>query len=129
VENTDEVHQSSGLYSIPNREWLIEADPEEVDIDMATARKKSDDIATQVALIQHIINKGKIKAALKSIERLKEKIRRLRKTGLQSPAKEFSPENIAFKILRRDDTLQKLSNLKYDAYDKMMSIGGDDETG
>tara|TARA_R110002020_G_scaffold256852_1_gene470524 strand:- start:4782 stop:5705 length:924 start_codon:yes stop_codon:yes gene_type:complete len=129
VENLDESHQSSGLYSIMNSAWLSEPDPEEVDIDFATARKKSDDITTQVGLIQHIINNGKSAAALKSIERLKEKIRRMRKTGLQSPAKEFSPENIAFKILRRDDTLQKLNDLKYDAYDEMMSLGSSNEAG
>ena len=54
--------------------------------------------------------------------RLKEKIRRLRLVGLESPLREFSPENIAFKILRRDGTLEKLSNMKYNVYDKQMSI-------
>ena len=46
----------------------------------------------------------------------------MRKAGLDSPKQEFSPENIAFKILRREDILQKLNNMKYDAYDRMMSI-------
>ena len=46
----------------------------------------------------------------------------MRKAGLDSPKQEFSPENIAFKILRREDVLQKLSDMKYDAYDRLMSI-------
>ena len=46
----------------------------------------------------------------------------MRRAGLDSSKQEFSPENIAFKILRREDTLQKLNDLKYDAYDKLMSV-------
>ena len=36
----------------------------------------------------------------------------------------FSVENLAFKVLRRNDYLHKLSSLKITAYDKMMSING-----
>jgi len=46
----------------------------------------------------------------------------MRSAGLNSPQQEYSPENIAFKILRREDVLQRLNDLKYDAYDKLMSI-------
>ena len=105
-----------------NDQWVIEPDPSSVDIDIALARKKSDDIATQVNLIKYIIDKEKYDSALRAIERLKEKIRRTRRAGLDSPKQEFSPENIAFKILRREEILQKLNDMKYDAYDRMMSI-------
>jgi hypothetical protein len=53
---------------------------------------------------------------------LKEKIRRIRKAGLYSREQEYSAENIAFKILRREETLDKLNNMKYDAYDQVLSI-------
>ena len=122
VENVGDIHKSSGIYSITDNEWIIEPDPTSVDIDISLARKKSDDIETQVNLIGYIIQKGNYKSALKAIERLKEKIRRMRKAGLDSPKQEFSPENIAFKILRREDILQKLNDMKYDAYDQLMSI-------
>jgi hypothetical protein len=122
VENVGESHRSSGVYSIPTQEWTAAPDPEEVEIDFVTARKKSDDIITQVNLIQHMVRNGKLEAALKTIKRLKSKVRRMRQAGLNSIAKEFSAENIAFKILRRDDTLQKLNDLKYDAYDRLMSL-------
>ncbi len=122
VENVGDVHKSSGIYSIPNEEWVAEPDPASVDIDIHLARKKSDNIATQVNLLQHVLDKGKYQAVLKSVERIKEKIRRMRQAGLDSPAQEFSPENIAFKILRREEVLQKLNDLKYDAYDELMSV-------
>ena len=64
----------------------------------------------------------KPRSALSAVERLKLKIRSMRRAGLESPKQEFSAENIAFKILRREDALQKLNDLKYDAYDNIMSM-------
>ena len=122
VENVGDVHKSSGIYSIMDDQWIVEPDATSVDIDVSLARKKSDDIETQVNLVNHIIQKQKYDSALRAIQRIKEKIRRMRKAGLDSPKQEFSPENIAFKILRREDVLQKLNDMKYDAYDRMMSI-------
>ncbi len=122
VENIGDVHHSSGLYSVGSDQWIVKPNPDTVDIDFVLARKKSDDIATQINLINHIIENGKPNSALKSIERLKAKIRRMRKIGLETPEAEFSPENIAFKILRREELLQKLTDMKYHAYDKLMSI-------
>jgi hypothetical protein len=46
----------------------------------------------------------------------------MRRAGLHSP-QEYSAENIAFKILRREETLDKLNDMKYDAYDRILSIG------
>ena len=103
-------------------EWVMEPDPTSVDVDFHQARKISDNIETQVNLLQHVMANGKYKSVLRGVERLKNKIRRMRKAGLDSPAQEYSSENIAFKILRREEVLQKLSDLKYDAYDKLMSV-------
>ena len=51
VENINEDHRSSGIYSIMEDEWIVEPDPQKVEIDFSTARKKSDDITTQVNMI------------------------------------------------------------------------------
>jgi len=123
IENIGETHHSSGIYSIIDGEWIVEPPLKDVAIDMGLARKKSDDILTKINLIKHIIDQGSFKQAYLSIERIKAKIRRLRKAGLDSPQAEFSPENIAFKILRREEALAQLQNMKEEAYDKMMSIG------
>jgi len=122
VQDASEVHFSGGIYSVLNDEWIAQPAPYEGEIDFATARKKSDDIATQVNLLAHVVRVGRYTSALKSIDRLKRKIRRMRKSGLESSAREFSPENIAFKILRREGILKKLNDLKYNAYDKEISL-------
>ena len=121
VEDVDDVHRSSGVYSILKNEWIKEPDPSDVHFDFSIARAKSEDIITQVNLIEKFINK-KPRSALIAIERLKSKIRSMRKAGLASDKQEFSAENIAFKILRREEVLDKLNNMKYDAYDSVMSM-------
>jgi hypothetical protein len=122
VENANEEHVSSGIYSILGERWIVEPTQQEVEIDFAQARKKSDSIQTRTALIGYQVEAGDYKGALKSIDRIKSKIRRMRAAGLASPQREFSPENIAFKILRREEILKQLNDLKYNAYDNMMSI-------
>ena len=122
VEDVGEVHRSTGIYSVMNDDWITKPNPEQIDFDYTTARKKADAIETEVNLIEKISDQ-KPHAALKSIERLKKKIRRMRRAGLNSPEQEYSAENIAFKILRREETLDRLNNMKYDAYDRILSIG------
>lgn len=122
VENAGDPHHSSGVYSVLNKKWIKHPVAGDVEIDFVTARKKSDDISTRVNLTDYMVSSGKHQESLKAISHIKDKIRRMRQAGLESPEREFSPENIAFKILRRDGTLEKLSNMKFDAYDKLMSI-------
>jgi len=121
VENAGEVHRTSGLYSITKKEWMVEPTPDAIDFDFVSARKKADAIQTQFNLIQKF-SENKPEAALKSIERLKKKIRKMRLAGLTSQEQEYSAENIAFKILRREETLDKLNDMKYDTYDKILSL-------
>ena len=122
MEDAEEEHIASGLYSLTDQQWLVEPDPAQVEIDHGTAHKKSDDIMTQINLIEKFALQ-KPKAAMKSIERLRAKVRRLRSAGLKSDKAEFSAENIAFKILRREEALDRLADLKRNVYDKLMSMG------
>jgi hypothetical protein len=103
------------------QEWIKRPDPEDVNFDFNLARAKSDDVVTQVNRIEKFADK-KPRSALAAIERLKHKIRSMRKAGLQSGAQEYSAENIAFKILRRDEVLNRLNDMKLQAYDRVMSM-------
>ncbi len=121
IEDAAEDHIASGLYSVEDEAWITEPDPSQVEIDHVTARKKSDDILTQINLIEQFALSNP-HAAAKSIKRLKHKIRRMRAVGLSSDQAEFSPENIAFKILRREEALDRLEEMKNTVYDKLMSM-------
>jgi len=122
VEDAREDHKSSGVYSVMKGEWNKKPKRYLSTIDFPAARRKAEDFEFQVNIISNLITAGKNKVALKNIKRLKRKIKNMRRAGLESPQQEFSVENIAFKILRRNDTLGFLNDLKKRAYDDIMSI-------
>ena len=122
VENVNEGHKSSGVYSIMNDEWIKAPKKFNTTIDFGAARRKADDIEFQVNITDNLMIVGKYKQALKNVDRLKRKIKNMRRAGLESPKQEFSIENIAFKILRRNGILDLLQQLKTQAYDNMLNI-------
>jgi hypothetical protein len=71
--------------------------------------------------IERMMNDGEEDKVLDAIDRLKAKIRNMRKAGLEG-AGQFSVENLAFKVLRRSEELKRLSDLKAKAYDELMSV-------
>ena len=77
----------------------------------------------QINIVKNLITAKKYKVAHKNIERLKRKIRAMRAAGLETKAREFSVENIAFKLLRRNGSLNLLDSLKTNLYDDMMTLG------
>ena len=46
----------------------------------------------------------------------------MRLAGLESTMREFSVENIAFKILRRNGILDMLEEMKNRVYDEMLTV-------
>ena len=122
VEDARESHKSSGVYSILKDEWVRQPRRYQSTIDFRAARQKAEDLEFQVNIISNLVTAKKYESALKNIERLKRKIRNMRRAVLESPKQEFSVENIAFKILRRNDTLGFLNDLKKRAYDDMMTL-------
>jgi hypothetical protein len=100
VEDEGEEHSSSGVYSVMEDEWVNH--PE--------------------ASIDAMYDRGQFEKVIRHVDRLKKKIRSMRQAGLDTEAMEFSPENIAFKLLRRNDLLDTLTKLKYKAYDQSMTL-------
>tara|TARA_A100001515_G_scaffold139181_1_gene133555 strand:+ start:338 stop:1285 length:948 start_codon:yes stop_codon:yes gene_type:complete len=122
VEDSREQHLSSGVYSILNNEWIRKPKRYESSIDFLAARQKADDIETRVNMVRNLITTKSYKTAMIRIEKLKFKIRNMRAAGLESKKQEFSTENIAFKILRRNGTLDMLEDLKNEVYDTTLSM-------
>jgi hypothetical protein len=126
VEDNKESHKSSGVYSVLNNDWVMKPKRYQNEINFPAARRKADDIEFQVNIASNLITARKYKTALRNIERLKQKIRNMRRAGLESRQQEFSIENIAFKILRRNGVLDQLQDLKTTAYDDSMNITNGD---
>ena len=120
-QDAREPHLSTGIYSIQNDSWLVKSKPESVSIDYANIEKKAEDIVDRINYIEEMMANEEGTATLDAIDRLREKIRNMRKTGLES-AGQYSVENLAFKVLRRSEELARLSDLKVKAYDELVTI-------
>jgi hypothetical protein len=132
----NEEHKSSGIYSLGAdswsagddageywTDWLVKPEHADAQIDFDTAEKKVQDYTDRADAIQTMVDKKKdYEQAIRTVDRVKQKIRDMRKAGLESEEAEFSAENIAFKMLRRDGVLDRLSELKSRAYDELMTI-------
>ena len=121
VQDDSESHESTGVYSVLSNEWL--AQPQKVDptIDWENIEKKVTWLMDQIDRVQCCYDEKSYADAHNHAVRIKEKIKRFRQSGLEREGA-YSAENIAFKVLRRNGSLAKLSALKDRAYDKKMAI-------
>jgi hypothetical protein len=122
VEDVNESHIASGVYSIMKDRWLNIPSPTKQVIDFTGAAQKASDIEFQINMVSNLVTAKKYKAATKNIARLKAKIKNMRRAGLEGPNQEFSIENIAFKILRREGLLDFLEELKTRVYDESLTV-------
>ena len=121
VQNINEPHHSSGVYSILDNDWLIVPEPAEFEVSEDAIKQKYKSIQDTIKMIEDLQKDKKYEEVYGDTDRLKGKIRNYRQSGLETGG-EFSVENLVFKALRNGGELEKLSNLKREAYDSMMSV-------
>lgn len=118
VQDINEPHISSGVYSVLNDEWLIEPKKENPNIDDRKILEKGEEFAKK---IDNIINLSDNENVLPKIEELRKKLKKFRQSGLERGG-EYSYENLTFKLLRRNGYIKKLLDLKTHTTDKKLSI-------
>jgi hypothetical protein len=118
VQDIEEPHVSSGVYSILHDKWEIEPKRETPNIDDRKILEKGEDFAKK---IDKIIDLGLNENVLPKIELLRKKLKQFRQSGLESGG-EYSYENLTFKLLRRNGYIQKLLKLKTDIINNKLSI-------
>lgn len=118
VQDLNEPHVSSGVYSILNDEWVIEPKKDSPNIDDRKILEKGEEFATK---IDKLVKKSKNTDVSSEIDSLRKKIKSFRQSGLESGG-EYSYENLTFKLLRRNGYIEKLINLKSKLRDKKLSL-------
>jgi len=121
VQNINEPHHSTGVYSILDNDWLIVPEPAEFEVSEDAIEQKYKSIQQTIEMIEKLQKDKKYEEVYGDTDRLKGKIRNYRQSGLETGG-EFSVENLVFKALRNGGELERLSDLKREAYDNMMSI-------
>jgi hypothetical protein len=121
VQATDEPHTSTGVYSLLDDRWLIKPQKVRPAIDRSTATKKMKQVAREIQKLSSIYDIEEIEEAFDTAGRIKEKLKRMRRAGLDRSGI-YSPENLAFKMLRRSGDIEQLFSIYTQAYDKIYSM-------
>ena len=122
VQDSNEKHYSAGVYSVSNDRWIVKPEKKIVDLDYDAIINKATGLSDEIDSIEVDYKAGDYQKAQKSVERLKEKMKKMRSSGLEKDGI-YSVENLAFKLLRNSGQMAKLMNLGTNSYDKIMSTG------
>jgi hypothetical protein len=114
VQNADEDPKSQGIYSVLDNKWISVPKRRKPDVDDISVRSKYEDLGRR---IEAAIESGNTE----QLETLGKKVREFRQAGLDRTG-EFGPENLAFKVLRSNGTLDQLRAARLAAKDRELSI-------
>ena len=127
VQDTNEEHFSSGVYSVLFDEWINEPSPEEVTIDEGKLKSKVNQWMDIIDLVIEDINDGdeNLEEVIGKIDSVKDRLKKYRSCGLEKDG-EYSYENLVFKFLRRNGYIQKLFDFENEIMDKRLSLEGEE---
>jgi len=121
VQDMNEPHMSTGVYSVLYDEWLTQPKPEKVSISKNEIETKSKQWMDMIDTLIEDLKNDSLPEGLEKIDKLKDKIKKYRSCGLERGG-EYSNENLVFKFLRRNGYIQKLFDNKNELIDKTLSI-------
>lgn len=118
VQDKNEQHTSSGLFSLAKNAWLVVPEYNPPQVDERDVNEKVRVFKSELKEIKSKLSTSKgeeARSLFDYLKRLKKKISEERKEGL-SKAGEFSVENIVFKRLRNDGTIENIIDSMSKAY-------------
>jgi predicted nucleotidyltransferase len=118
AQDLNEMHASSGVYSVKNDEWINKPKKFTGKFDKSNVLRKVKYFKKQIDME---IDIAKNNRDIKNLEKLVKKISDMRKSGLEKGG-ELSDENIIYKILRSDGDIQKLYDMKDNIFDIDLSL-------
>ena len=121
VQDANEPHYSAGIYSLMNNRWIKRPTRSKMNIDYQTVKEKAARIMSEIDDAYDSFAEKYFLEAKESADAIMERLKRYRKAGLETGGI-FSVENLVFKVLRRNDYLEKLSNIRTDSYDAFMGV-------
>ena len=124
VQDTNEEHHSTGVYSIKNDKWIAEPARVEPKVDTDMVKRKIKSFIDMIDRVEDAYDDKNFEDAYESAISLAKKIKNFRKAGLEDKG-EYSNENLTFKYLRNKEFIKTLYDVRNKSYDKMMSLDGD----
>ena len=121
VQDADQPHVSAGVYSVMKDKWIRLPRRRRADIDDYAVKNKFQNMRNR-------INQAILSDDFDRVQAVWDDLKNMRKTGLAREG-EFSPENLAFKILRAQGMIEKLKNHVMSVTSSGLSIDEDGEFG
>ena len=124
VQDINEEHHSTGVYSVSNNQWIAEPVKIEPKVNTDMVKRKITSFIDMIERVEDQYEDRKFEEAYESAISLSGKIKKFRKAGLEDKG-EYSNENLTFKYLRNKEFIKTLYDIRNRSYDKMMSLDGD----
>jgi len=121
LQDLKETLSANAVYSVKRNKWLLKPEKEKLKINRNIIKKKALSFFDKLKDIKKIYAEGDYQRALDKSQELKDKIKKYRKSGLESGG-EYSLENLVFKVLRRTPYMEVLNDINSKSYDQIMSI-------
>ena len=126
VQDINEDHHSTGVYSIKNNNWIAEPVRIQPKINTDMVKRKINSFIDMIDRVEDVYDDKNYEKAHREASKLARKIKKFRQAGLEDEG-EYSNENLAFKYLRNNEHIKTLYDTKNKSYDKMMSLENDFE--
>lgn len=123
-QDKEEIHSSTGVYSLLNNKWLVEPRILKGEINDELVNKKLNSYKQHIHSLEREskkeITKNYAEKILNNSKKLMSKLRKERKNGLEEDG-EISINNIVFKKLRQEGFIDMLTDITHKAYDKSLA--------
>jgi len=123
VQNSQEAHHSTGIYSIKKESWIRMPKRQDPEIDIEMVKRKVNSFVDMIERTEDIYDAKKYIDAHVRATKLIKKIKSFRQSGLEDRG-EYSYENLTFKYLRNKEHMKHLFDLRDKSYDKELSLEG-----
>jgi len=120
VEDVEDERVPSATYSLSKGEWVNRPSRDNMNIDYDGVTKKVNEKMLEIEQLEALFQAEEYKEAFELGTALRSKIRSFRQSGLAREG-EYSNENLAFKVLRRTETLDRLNDITKKSYKYMRS--------
>jgi hypothetical protein len=122
IQDIEEPHTSTGVYSVLNDKWKVKPMKIDFELDEDAVKDKARSVMMRISDLEEEVGEVKHDKFIEKVDKVWEKIKNFRKSGLAQEGGEFSIGNITFKLLRRNGYIEKLMNLRNDMVDKKLSV-------
>ena len=135
MQDKNEKHTSTGVYSVLNDEWIIEPSKENIEndnLDSEEIRTKASEFMNEIDELVDELNglksndNGNYDSYMNvydKAENIMDRIKECRKMSLRGESgKEMTEGNLIFKSLRRNEYMEKIYDIKKESYDLANSL-------